>query len=394
MTQSSIKIRSLVCVAGVLLATSLACRLGQEATPGPEAPSVTLTSPLPNQTAPAGEPIQVNSTSVDTEGIQRIELWVDDIKVRVDTNPELSSPYIVSQQWQSEVAGAHVIVVKAFNAQGIAGQSQPVVITLTAKAQPAPAATPVAQASSTSVVEGTPPVPTSTPPLPPTPTWTPTPASLSPTSTAGVTCTPPPCQTDEVYYCPDACPGGCGTQCATPTPTPTPPQFDPTGIETHDIFEPVWEQPGVKDYLGYPTQAASDDRNYARQYFDRGYLYWWDQPNARGLIWAIEMPQPAAKQGFLWTGPYEDMWDGGDVYSCEAAQSNPNGPVRGFGQLWCDHPEIAEAIGAARESEQGTGSTTSYGVVQFFQGGVMLYSPIDREVWALFNGGTWQRHPR
>jgi len=156
----------------------------------------------------------------------------------------------------------------------------------------------------------------------------------------------------------------------------------------------VWEQPGVKDYLGYPTQAASDDRHYARQYFERGYLYWWDRPNAEGLMWAVEIPQPGARQGFQWTGPYEDVWDGDDTYSCDAARANPDGPIRGFGKLWCDHPEIAEAIGAARGSEQGTGNTTSYGVVQFFQNGLMLYSPIDHEVWVLFDGGTWQRHSR
>jgi hypothetical protein len=31
-------------------------------------------------------------------------------------------------------------------------------------------------------------------------------------------CTPPLCEPNEVYHCPDECPGGCGTTCATPTP--------------------------------------------------------------------------------------------------------------------------------------------------------------------------------
>jgi hypothetical protein len=60
---------------------------------------------------------------------------------------------------------------------------------------------------------------------PPTPTPTPT-----STPTFPVVCTPPPCEEDEVYYCPGECPGGCGTVCATPTPTNTPtlppPSFD------------------------------------------------------------------------------------------------------------------------------------------------------------------------
>jgi hypothetical protein len=144
--------------------------------------------------------------------------------------------------------------------------------------------------------------------------------------------------------------------------------------------------------LGFPTEAAIVDQHYARQYFERGFLYWWDRPNAPGLIWAIEMPQPAASQGFRWSGPFEDTWNGEDPYSCDSARANPNGPIRGFGKVWCEHPEMAQRVGAARESEQGTGNTTNYGVVQFFQGGVMLYSPLDHDVWVLFGGGTWQRH--
>jgi hypothetical protein len=210
-----------------------------------------------------------------------------------------------------------------------------------------------------------------------------------------VMCTPPPCKAGEVYYCPGVCPGGCGTQCATPTPAVKPPAFTPTGVDPHSIFKPVWEKPEVKDYLGYPTQAAGDNQLYARQYFERGYLYWWqNKPNPPGLIWAVEMPQPGANQGFRWTGPYADTWPGGDPTSCDAARPNPNGPIRGFGKLWCDHPEIAQAIGGAREPEKGTGDSTNYGIVQFFQGGTMLYSPLDRQVWVLLNGGTWQRYQR
>ena len=50
---------------------------------------------------------------------------------------------------------------------------------------------------------------------PATATGTATPTS---TQTPIVECTPPPCSSGEVFYCPGSCPGGCGTQCATPTP--------------------------------------------------------------------------------------------------------------------------------------------------------------------------------
>jgi hypothetical protein len=382
-------------LAAILLAASLACSLGQVATPAPEGPTITLTNPLPGQESPVGEPVQVVSTSEDADGIQRVELWVDNTKVRVDSNPDLSSPYIVSQPWESEIPGTHVIVVKALDAQGVTGQSQPVVITLKMEALSSPESTSLVEVASTSTPEETTLVPTRTAPPSPSVTWTPTSTPVTPTGAPSVMCTPPPCQAGEVYYCAGSCPGGCDTQCATPTPTLTPPHFDPTGIDTSSTFKPVWEQPEVKTYLGYPIDEPSEDRRYARQYFERGYLYWWDNPDAQGLIWAVEIPQPAADNGDHWTGPYEDLWeDGNDAYSCDAARNNPNGPIRGFGKLWCENSEVAEGIGNASESEQGTGDTSSYGVVQFFQGGVMLFSPLDREVWVLFDAGYWQRHPR
>jgi hypothetical protein len=170
--------------------------------------------------------------------------------------------------------------------------------------------------------------------------------------------------------------------------------FEPTGIQVHDIFKPIWEKVNVGDYLGYPVDEAVADRRYAKQYFEKGYLYWWDRPEHRGLIWVVEVPQPEANQGSRWSGPYEDTWDGKNPYACTAAQANSNGPIRGFGKLWCDTPGISQAIGSTQEEERGTGDSTNYGVVQFFQNGVMLYSPLDREVFVLFNGGAWQRHPR
>ena len=47
-------------------------------------------------------------------------------------------------------------------------------------------------------------------------------ASPTPTRTRMPVCTPPPCATGEVFYCPGDCPGGCGTICVTPGPSPTP----------------------------------------------------------------------------------------------------------------------------------------------------------------------------
>ena len=396
MMQLSATTHRIMVATAVLLAAGLACSVGRNPTPASDTPVVTLSSPQPGQTAQAGEPVVIQSTSVDPDGIQRVELWVDNTLTRVDANPQPGSPYIVAQAWQSMSLGPHTILVKAFDTQGAEGQSASILISVEAAAQTVPDSTPLAQEPPTPTIGGVPATavsPTWTP-VAPSPTWTPIPTLSSPTNTPMVMCTPPVCKGGEVYYCPGDCPGGCDMQCATPTPTVEPPLFEPTGIEVHAIFKPVWEKAEVKDYLGYPTGTASADRRYAKQYFERGYLYWWDQPNAPGLIWVVEMPQPGANQGLRWSGPYEDLWDGQDDFSCAAARANPNGPLRGFGKLWCDHPEIPTAIGAARDEERGTGDSANYGVVQVFQGGIMLYSPLDRLVWVLFNGSRWQRYPR
>jgi hypothetical protein len=378
-------------------------------TPAAGAPGVTLTNPVSGQKVLAGEQILISSISTDNDGIQRVELWVDDVLVRVDVNPDVASPYVVAQPWQSDRVGTHTIIVKAFDARENEGQSQPLVIAVEAaptptRAMAGPSPTSVPPPSSTGAPASpsaltatlTPLAPTVTPShIPPTPTRAPT--ETPEVSTPMPVCTPPLCQTGEVYYCPGDCPGGCGTQCATPSPWPTvppPSSFKPTGIEVHPILQPVWDKPEVKDFLGYPTSTASDDRQYARQFFERGYMYWWNRPGGRGLIWVVQVPDAAAVAGFRWYGPYEDTWGGDEPFSCDAARAHAYGPRSGFGKVWCDHPDIAQAIGRPSEPERGTGQSTDYGVVQMFQAGTMLYSPLDREVWVLINGGAWQRHHR
>ncbi len=361
-------------------------------------PTVVVSSPRPGQVVQVNQPIQVTSTSTDPDGVQKVELWADGTLSRVDINPDVNSPYIVAQTWQSDKVGSHVFVVKAFDARGNVGQSEPVVITVEAESTATPL--PVAQATPVATANPLPPPtvppPTAPPPtaaasptaVPPSPGTTPQPPAPSPG------CTLPACRPGEVYYCPQSCPGGCGLQCATPSPTPTRPTFTPTNIEVHALLKPIWEKPEVKEALGYPSSAASDNRQYARQYFERGYMYWWNRPEGRGLIWVVQMPDGGAMRGFGWIGPFEDTWEGKERFSCEEARRTRYGPHSGFGKLWCDHPEIAQTIGVPREPERGTGESSDYGIVQFFQGGTMLYSPLDREVWVLVNGGTWQRYYR
>lgn len=68
----------------------------------------------------------------------------------------------------------------------------------------------------------------------------------SPTVAPRPVCTPPPCQPDEVYYCPDECPGGCGTICATPTPAAE------TPVDSIPLYD------GCAFTVSYPPELIED----------------------------------------------------------------------------------------------------------------------------------------
>ena len=366
------------------------------AAPLMEAPVVSVSNPLPGQRIGVNQQVLVISSAVDADGIDRSELWVDGVLTRIDVNPDRSSPYIVAQAWSSSVVGNHQIMVKAVDVYGNEGSSAP----LTVSVVPPPSPTPRPSPTSTPMPVCTPPpcgpglvlyCPGQCPGGCGVQCVTPTP-SATPVVVAPV-CTPPLCPAGQMLICPGDCPNACGLLCVPPPPTFTPAPFPPTGIEVHVTLRSTWSKPGVKEYLGNPITPPSADRNYARQYFERGYFYWWDRPDGPGLIWVVEIPDPSLNYGYRWRGPYEDTWKSGDdPISCEAARHTPYGPKRGFGRLWCTHPEVAQIVGQARAPEDGTGDSEYKTVIQLFQGGLMFYSPLDGEIYVLFNSGMWQRY--
>ncbi len=70
-------------------------------------------------------------------------------------------------------------------------------------------------------------------------------ASPTPPPTMRPVCTPPPCEPNEVYFCPGDCPGGCGTTCATPTPGSAQPATEPPPTKTSPTRQPVTRAPTV-----------------------------------------------------------------------------------------------------------------------------------------------------
>jgi hypothetical protein len=349
----------------------LACAipgLGNEP-PSPKAggPVVTISSPTSGQVLePAGE-IKIQSTSLDPEGVTRVELVVDGEVIWIDANaqPETNTPFIVAQLWTPTVPGTHVIQVRAYNAANVAGQSDPVTVNVVAEAQA------VAEGAPVTTPEPNPPTATPISALAsvPTPTSTPLPATAPSASTPTPT-----------------------VVLSTPTPTPTPGTFAATGLEPEGRFEDIWLEVGAGDSpLGYPTGPVITNRDFARQFFEKGLMFWWDSPDDPNLIWVIDSPAADLNSGAT-SNRYPDTWDDDDDFSCEAARENGDkGPVRGFGKLWCERPELQTRLGDPGDNERGSGGSPPFAEAQFFQGGVMIYNPIDREVYVLFDQGNWWR---
>jgi hypothetical protein len=175
--------------------------------------------------------------------------------------------------------------------------------------------------------------------------------------------------------------------------TPTLPANPDTGYRPTPLFNAIWEElGGGAGALGYPTGEAITDRNYAKQYFERGFMYWWESPTPPEPIWVVVMPDPTANNGDTWAR-YDNAWDPSKPLfppNCPEA-TEPLGPLAGFGVVWCDRPGVKEQVGAPRERESGSGDVYPKGAVQFFQHGVMFENPAERQIWALIEGGGWRR---
>ena len=166
-----------------------------------------------------------------------------------------------------------------------------------------------------------------------------------------------------------------------------------TGFRPDPIFAPAWVALGAGECpMGYPLGPATTDRNYAKQFFERGFMFWWDAPQTPQPIWMVHTPDPLASSGDTWSR-YEDAWDPTQPeypLPCPEAGS-PLGPKAGFGYTWCVRPGVKDMVGMPLEAEFGSGDVFPRGAVQFFQGGVMIENPADRQVWVLVDGGGWRR---
>ncbi|HEX7593689.1 MAG TPA: NBR1-Ig-like domain-containing protein, partial [Anaerolineae bacterium] len=121
-------------------------------------PAVVISSPPSGSTYHEGDDVAVQSTSADQAGIVRVELTVDGAVVRNDTAPAPQANYSLIQTWKA-TPGSHTLIVRAYNAAGVA--SDPAAVSV--QVNPA-----VAQNLATPTAALAPVIPSITPaPLPP-----------------------------------------------------------------------------------------------------------------------------------------------------------------------------------------------------------------------------------
>jgi hypothetical protein len=358
----------LLTVVLLMLLTLLACTIpgleGNLLSREPAGPDVAISSPTGRQPLAMDREIKVESVSIDSAGVTRVELVVNGEVIWIDANakPEPDTPFIVAQPWTPTAPGRYVIQVRSYNQAAAVGESAP--LTVEVVAQPPLASTSTATPGGPDIVI-----------LAATPTATLAPANtVSARPTASLTSTP-------------AKPSPSPTLTKTPTTTPQPRVFDPTGLEPDGRFREIWLELGSSNSrLGYPTSAEIGDRNYARQFFETGLMFWWDSPETADVIWVLDSPAVDFSSGAT-SNRYVDTWAGGDEYSCDEARQG--GPVRGFGKLWCDRAELQARLGFPSEPESGSAGRPPYARVQRFQGGTMIYNPANSQVYVIFAQGDW-----
>ncbi len=146
------------------------CQLFAEEMPINEPPLVQIISPASNARIPTGKEVEIKSVATDESFIERIELYVNDDLIRIDSPPIKGGQvtFTVLQRWVPIRAGEVRVRVVAYDADGAI--SHPVGITLEAVGETLAELQPTKVPTATAIASLTPvSTPTSTPTLPPPP---------------------------------------------------------------------------------------------------------------------------------------------------------------------------------------------------------------------------------
>jgi hypothetical protein len=131
----------------------------------------------------------------------------------------------------------------------------------------------------------------------------------------------------------------------------------------------------LRQTLGCPSAPEAGFGNAAEQNFEHGYMFW--NGDARRIY-------VFSASSNTWRS-YADTWTEGEPPA--AVLTPPPGtyqPVRGFGKLWLDQPEVRQALGWATGQERAVQAAW-----QAFAHGAMLWTD-SRLIRVLYDAGGWE----
>ncbi len=172
-----------------------------------------------------------------------------------------------------------------------------------------------------------------------------------------------------------------------PTPTPLAPEAltgdPPAGrFRPEGGFASFWENsPRIQQDLGWATQAQPGQGAAAIQRFDNGVMVWVQET---GRIYAF------LNDG-TWRS-YEDTFREGDAESDPAFGPPPGKqqPMRGFGKVWRENPELRDAIGwALAKEEPSTAQRQLFERGTMLRVGVFAYTMVGTDEVGTDEAGTW-----
>ncbi len=102
-------------------------------------PAVQIIAPPYGASFGVGETVGVQSVSIDTNGVTRVELYVDGQLVGAQPAPSAQGEkqFNVVHEWRATTAGAHTLIVRAFNAANVSGEATiPIAVTAPAAVSP------------------------------------------------------------------------------------------------------------------------------------------------------------------------------------------------------------------------------------------------------------------
>jgi hypothetical protein len=84
-------------------------------------PVVLINAPLHGEEVILHQPVQVRAVSRDDAKVTRVEFWADGVLLDTETSnvPGGISPFPLLSEWQPAAAGAHTLIVRAFNSKGV-----------------------------------------------------------------------------------------------------------------------------------------------------------------------------------------------------------------------------------------------------------------------------------